>query len=108
MALGIIAFMANTQMGPVWAMLQSVSPTRMRATGAACFQLLLQLIGMGLGPLLAGYLSDQLSGSYGQQSIRYAMFLLPLAALGSSAMLLLASRFAVADIKRAAVLYQLT
>jgi hypothetical protein len=53
-ALGIIAFMANTQMGPAWAMLQSVSPTRKRATGAACFQLLLQLIGMGLGPFLAG------------------------------------------------------
>lgn len=101
-ALGMIAFMANTQMGPVWAMLQSVSPIRMRATGAACFQLLLQLIGMGLGPFLVGYLSDQFAGSYGAESIRYAMFLLPVAALGSSAMLLLASRFAVADIGRAA------
>lgn len=103
-ALGIVAFMANTQMGPVWAMLQSVSPMRMRATGAACFQLLLQFIGMGLGPFLVGYLSDQFSANHGQESIRYAMFLLPLAALGSSGMLLLASRFSSADISRAAAL----
>lgn len=105
-ALGIIAFMANTQLGPVWAVMQSISPVRMRATAAACFQLLLNLVGLGLGPFLVGYFSDRLSGSHGAESIRYAMLLLPLAALGSSALLLLASRSVPKDIESASALDQ--
>ena len=103
-ALGIAAFMANTQFGPVWAVMQSVSPLRMRATAAACFQLLLNLIGLGLGPFLVGYLTDSFSDSYGGQAIRYAMLLLPLAALGSSALLFMASRQVIGDMEKASQL----
>src|SRR5690606_19950381 len=64
-ALGLVAFLANTQLGPVWAVMQSVSPVRMRATAAACFQLLINIIGLGLGPFLVGYMNDRLAGEYG-------------------------------------------
>ncbi|MCP5144563.1 MAG: MFS transporter [Gammaproteobacteria bacterium] len=100
-ALGVVAFMANAQMGPVWAVMQSVSPIRMRATAAACFQLLLNLLGMGLGPFLVGFLSDKLAAQYGAEALRYAMLLLPVAALGSSALLLLAARHMLVDTERA-------
>jgi hypothetical protein len=39
------------------------------------------LIGLGLGPLVFGLLSDALSGVFGSESLRYALGLAPLLAL---------------------------
>lgn len=99
-ALGLIAFLANAQFGPVWAVMQSISPIRMRATAAACFQLLINIIGMGLGPFLVGYMNDSLTSEYGPLAIRYSMLLLPIAAVGSCGMLYLAGRHVVQDIEK--------
>ncbi|MEP7311004.1 MAG: MFS transporter [Pseudomonadota bacterium] len=99
-ALGMIAFLANAQFGPVWAVMQSISPSRMRATAAACFQLLINIIGLGLGPFLVGYTNDSLATEYGPIAIRYSMLLLPIAALGSCGMLYFAGRHVFKDIER--------
>lgn len=47
--------------GPVFATAQSVVPSQIRATAAALLLLILNLIGLGLGPLFVGILSDSLA-----------------------------------------------
>ena len=56
----------------------------MRATASASFLLINNLIGLGVGPLLIGSLSDALKESYGAESLRYA-------AVGCTAFYLLAA-----------------
>jgi hypothetical protein len=44
----------------------------MRATASASFLLINNLIGLGVGPLLMGAMSDSLKASYGTEALRYA------------------------------------
>ena len=46
---------------------------RMRAMGSAVLLFVLNLIGLGLGPMLTGYVSDWLTPAYGVDGLRYAM-----------------------------------
>ena len=60
----IPGFAANYAIGPTIAMIQTLSPPHMRAVSAAIKMLLLNLIGMGLGPLLVGVISDLLAPTH--------------------------------------------
>jgi len=51
--------------GPLYAVMQSVVQPRTRATASALYLLFTSLIGLGLGPLLVGILSDYLSIAHG-------------------------------------------
>jgi MFS family permease len=66
-------FCANFFLGPTLAMVQTLSPVHVRAVTAAIKMLCLNLIGLGLGPLLVGVLSDVLSPSYGEQALAVAL-----------------------------------
>ena len=46
---------------------------RMRAMASAILLFVLNLIGLGLGPMLTGFVSDFLTPSYGDDALRYAM-----------------------------------
>jgi MFS family permease len=59
-------------LGPVITAVQHLVPQRMRATASACFLLINNLIGLGVGPYLIGSLSDALKHSYGSDALRYA------------------------------------
>ncbi len=59
--------------GPTYAAIQTLTPSHLRSQASALLLLLLNLIGMGLGPLVVGALSDLLAPALGVQSIRYAM-----------------------------------
>lgn len=59
--------------GPLFATLQSLVPDRMRALSVSLMYLFSNLIGMGLGPLAVGALSDLLHPYLGQESLRYAL-----------------------------------
>ena len=48
-------------LGPTLALIQTLSPVPMRAVAAAIKMLCLNLVGMGLGPLIVGFLSDVLT-----------------------------------------------
>ncbi len=65
-----------TAHGPLFAAIQSLAPSRMRATAVAIVYLCANLIGMGLGPLAAGALSDALLPRFGAESLRYALLIL--------------------------------
>jgi MFS family permease len=60
-------------LGPTFAMTQAIVPVRMRAQAAAILLLVLNLIGLGLGPQFVGLLSDLLKPSYGLESVRWAL-----------------------------------
>jgi predicted MFS family arabinose efflux permease len=59
-------------LGPVTTAVQHLVPRRMRATASASFLLINNLIGLGVGPLLMGAISDSLKASYGVEALRYA------------------------------------
>lgn len=58
-------------LGPVTTAVQHMVPQHMRATASGSFLLINNLIGMGLGPLLMGFLSEELKTSYGADALRY-------------------------------------
>jgi MFS family permease len=62
--------------GPLFAIIQSLIPEHMRAMSIALVLLAGNLIGMGLGPLAAGMLSDFFHAWAGQESLRYALLAL--------------------------------
>jgi MFS family permease len=60
-------------LGPVTTAVQHLVPQPMRATASASFLLINNLIGLGIGPLLMGRLSDLFKSTYGVDSLRYAV-----------------------------------
>ena len=59
--------------GPTGAVIQGLAQVRMRAISAALYVLMVNLIGLGLGPLAVGVISDLLAPAYGVESLRYAL-----------------------------------
>jgi predicted MFS family arabinose efflux permease len=90
----------NTYIGPCIAISHGLVPPAMRALTSAILFFVLNMIGLGLGPLTAGLLSDFYSGYFGDQSLRYAM--LSVALLSSPSILLfwLAARALPGDLQR--------
>jgi len=64
--------------GPVYAIGQSIVPPHMRATTSAILLFTINLIGLGLGPLAVGILSDVMSNVVGlgsAQGVRWALII---------------------------------
>jgi MFS family permease len=60
-------------LGPSFAIAQTLAPIHMRAMSTALFFFILNMIGLGLGPSISGWMID-LFKEYGEvESIRYAM-----------------------------------
>lgn len=64
--------LAIVWLGPIIAAVQHLAPRHMRSTASASFLLINNLIGLGVGPLLIGRLSDALKQSYGADALRNA------------------------------------
>jgi MFS family permease len=86
---------------PTYALIQALSGRRLGATGAAVYAMLINLIGQGLGPSLAGWLSDMLAPSFGEQSLRYALIIEVCSCFPGVIAFLIATRTAREDIAEA-------
>jgi MFS family permease len=75
-ALGVATAGLSMANGPLFATIQTLVPERMRAMSIAIIYLFANLIGMGLGPLAAGALSDLFRPVHGEESLRYALLTL--------------------------------
>ena len=64
---------AGAYLGPTYALIQHLAPLRLRAMWAALTLLVTNLIGLGIGPLAVGRLSDSLRPVYGADSLRWSM-----------------------------------
>jgi MFS family permease len=76
--LAINAILGTLWYGPVYATAQSIVPPHMRATAAAVILFVINLIGLGLGPLAVGALSDVLAVTWDlgkAEGIRWALIL---------------------------------
>lgn len=75
---GIIMGIPTAFLGCLWiapgsALVQQLAGSTSRATAGALFGLAVNLIGMGLGPLVVGVLSDLLKPQFGSESLKYAL-----------------------------------
>ena len=60
--------------GPVYSSVQGLVPLHHRATASAFLLFGQNLIGLGLGPLFFGMLSDWLRPQFGEDSVRYVLY----------------------------------
>ncbi len=79
---------------------QNLSPPSMRATAHALWAISTNLIGMGLGPLSAGFLSDYLSPQFGNDSLRYALVIVGSISLLSAVCFMKGARTVRNDVER--------
>jgi len=59
-------------LGPVTSAITGLVPPHMRATVSAMYLFILNLIGLGLGTLVIGAISDALTATYGTEALRYS------------------------------------
>lgn len=90
----------NTYLGPCLAVSHTLVPPAMRALTSAVLFFVLNLIGLGLGPLTAGLLSDYLTGIYGSDGLRYAMLIVGLLSTPAVLLFFLAARHLPADLAK--------
>jgi predicted MFS family arabinose efflux permease len=81
----VVNMMINTYLGPCLAISHTLVPPRMRALTSAVLFFVLNLIGLGMGPLATGMLSDYFSKTHGDDGLRYAMLVVVL--IGSTGVL---------------------
>ncbi|HEX2592927.1 MAG TPA: MFS transporter [Rhizomicrobium sp.] len=88
LSIGFIPTLLNTLWyGPVYATAQSVVAPQSRATAAAVLLFVLNLIGLGFGPMSVGALNDILAAQMGEvEGIRWAMLLASVVVLISVAL----------------------
>lgn len=97
----IPAICGNFYQGPTFATTQALVPVRMRAMAAAILLLVLNIIGLGLGPLVTGMLSDALTeAGYGRDALRYALLIVLMVKIWSGLHYYLGARHLARDLER--------
>lgn len=102
-ALALFAACVAGLNGPTYALTQSLVRVRMRGISMSMLVVLLNLIGVGVGPTLAGLLSDHFAAQYGADSVRWAMVCVLALNLPAVAVFWQAARFIRTDLDLAAM-----
>jgi MFS family permease len=98
----IPVFFGGLYLAPCIAATHFLVGVRMRAMASAILLFVLNLIGLGLGPMMTGLVSDWLTPEYGVDALRYAMALTVLVNLWCAAHYYLSTKTIRADIALAA------
>lgn len=86
LAIAVAAFAQFYLMGPFFAMVQRLAPLRGRAVATAFFFFILATIGIGVGPLYVGSMSDMFRTFHGEaEGLRLALMTLPVISLAAGA-----------------------
>jgi predicted MFS family arabinose efflux permease len=72
-AYAIPAALGTVYVAPGFALIQNETPLHMRSVAAAINLFVVNIVGLGLGPFTVGFLSDQFTPAYGEDSLRYAL-----------------------------------
>lgn len=99
--IGIPAAAGGMYLGPSLAMAQSLVAVRMRTVASALFLFIINLIGMGLGSVIIGGMSDALTPQYGQDALRYTLLIVMVINVWAAYHFWRAGRYMEADLKRA-------
>jgi hypothetical protein len=74
MALGVVQMvLLNVWFAPIVATAQMLVSSQMRAFTSAMLVLICNILGLSLGPLMTGMISDALQPTLGAESLRYAI-----------------------------------
>ncbi len=87
---------------PIFAAAMSVAKVRMRAVAISVLVLFASLLGQAIGPLLVGFLNDQLQPAFGDFAVRYSLLVIAFCAIGAGVCFWRAIRYFEADSRRAA------
>ena len=66
--------MSFAWLGPVINAVQHMVAPHMRVTASACFFFIVNLVGIGFGIFIIGFLSDVMAVTHGQESLRHSIF----------------------------------
>lgn len=88
----IPAALSLAWLGPVIGAINGLVPPQMRATASAMFLFINNLIGLGLGTLVIGSISDALKAQYGSEALRYSAMVTTLLYAASALLMGLAAR----------------
>ena len=92
---------AGMYLGPCLGMTHGLVGLRMRAQASAILFFVLNLIGLGIGPMATGILSDYLRPEYGNLSIRYSLITMVFVNVWCATHYYLATRTLREDLSRA-------
>jgi len=84
--------------GPSYGLAQSLARVRMRAQAAALLLFAINLIGLGIAPLVVGLLNDALAARFGEEAIRYSLMVTGATSLWAVVHSLFAARSVRADL----------
>jgi len=87
-------------LGPSIAMVQSLVVPGMRAMASAVLFFILNMIGLGLGPLMVGVLSDAFASPFGADNLRYAMITTLTLGMSGTVCFLVGARSLTADLQQ--------
>jgi predicted MFS family arabinose efflux permease len=90
--LGLCAALQSMYLGPSIAVAHSLVPASMRSLTSAILFLVLNLIGLGCGPLVVGIISDALKPSLGNEALRWAMSIVIVVGIASSILFFIAAK----------------
>ncbi len=87
--------------GPAYAVVQSLAGPKLRALTAAIFMMIVNIVGLGLGPVAGGVLSDLFAPHFGAASLTASLCALTLCGAIAVPLFLLATRSLDADMRDA-------
>ncbi|TGY87809.1 MFS transporter [Marinicauda algicola] len=91
--LAIPVLLSSVWYGPVYAAVQSLVQPRTRATASAVLLFVVNLVGLGIGPLFVGIVSDSFAAAMGPaEGLRWSLIVISLAGVIGLATFLMASR----------------
>ena len=95
------AFFGGFSYAPTYTVAFSLVPSDMRATTSAIMLFLTNLIGLGLGPLIVGIISDLFSINYGEaEGLRYSLIAVSSIGIIAGILYILGSRTILRDLDR--------
>jgi MFS family permease len=97
--LGCCALLQSMYLGPSIAVAHSLVPAPLRALTSAVLFLVMNLIGLGFGPLVVGFISDLLAPALGTESLRWAMSIVLVVSFASAALFFTSAKKFVLDLK---------
>jgi MFS family permease len=98
--LGCCASLQSVYLGPSIAVAHSLVPASMRSLTSAVLFFVLNLVGLGFGPLVVGMISDQLAPSLGNEALRWAMSIIIVIGAVSTILFFISAKKLVADLNK--------
>jgi len=99
--MGLCATLQSTYLGPSLSVAHGLVPASMRSLTSAIFFLVINLVGLGFGPLVVGIVSDLLKPALGLESLRWAMSIVIVISFASAMLFFSTAKIFGEDLKKA-------